>query len=333
MKILVLLNESSRRLVSAPAERKDVSVNLLRAFADAGAKAFVHCIDAPALLRQAKEAAHSDMDAIVVGGGDGLFAEVVNLLAASYKAVGVLPLGNHNHFARWLKVPQELDRAAAALARGRVSEIPLPEINGRIFLNFAAVGLPGESTPAPRESWPAMLRRVVGMNDRCMRVRSRGHTFASDAISVIVCNNPEAMEVFAIPASRAPEGGLLNVYVARPSRPHGPIARVFSAIGARIWNGATPRYETMALPEVRIESSRRVLEVSIDGDVWSMRPPLHCGLRQRPVRVLAPADGASLPAAPRNIIAESTTTTTTTAAAPPDGLELEPNPPDTTLQP
>src|SRR5438093_3752335 len=102
MKLLVLLNEAARGL--AGADRKDVSVRLLRGFTDAGAEAYVHCIDAPSLLRQAKEAMLSDVDAIIIGGGDGLVAEVINMVASSYKAVGVLPLGRNNHFARDLSV-------------------------------------------------------------------------------------------------------------------------------------------------------------------------------------------------------------------------------------
>src|SRR5438105_2681233 len=298
MKLMVLLNEASRRL--AGADRKEVSVRLLRAFTDAGAEAFVHCLDTPTVLRQAKEAMLSDVDAIIIGGGDGLVSDVVNAVAASHKAVGVLPLGTNNHFARDLNVPQELDLAAAALARGRIAELSVAELNGRIVLNFAAVGLPEETNVSAQqhqqESWPAKIRRVVGMNERKMRVRSRGHTFASDAITVIVCNNPHAMKLFDVPAAPEPEAGLLNVYVARPWRPRGQVARILSHVGVRMWNGAPPQFQTMALPEVRIESSRRTLEVSVDGDVWAMRPPLSCRVRPRPLRVLVPSQNvAALP--------------------------------------
>ena len=299
-------------------------MRLLRAFNDAGAEAFVHCVDAPSVMRQAKEAMVSDVDAIIVGGGDGLVSDVVNAVAASHKAVGVLPLGTNNHFARDLNVPSELDQAAAALARGRVAELSVAELNGRIVLNFAAVGLPEESTQAShqQESWLAKVRRVVGMNERKLRVRSRQHTFASDAITVIICNNPHAMKLFDLPAAPEPEAGLLNVYVARPWRPRGQVARILSRVGVRMWNGAPPQFQTMALPEVRIESSRRTLEVSIDGDVWAMRPPLSCRVRPRPLRVLVPSDKAALPP-PQRVASNAP------VVAAGDALELEPEPRDT----
>jgi diacylglycerol kinase family enzyme len=325
MKLLVLVNEAARGLRSI--DRKELSVRLLRGFNEAGAEAYVHCIDAPALLREAREAMESDVDGIIVGGGDGIVAEVINAAASSYKPVGVLPLGVNNHFARQLDVPLDLDRAVAALANGHIGDVTVGELNGRVFLNFAAVGLPDEPAALANESWLAMLKRVVGLNDRKMRVRSRGHTLAPDALTVIACNNAYSMALLGVPASAAPEPGLLNVYVARPSRPQG-IARVLSRVGMKIFNGAPPPFSTMALPEIRIESSRKTLEVSIDGDVWAMRPPLHISPRERALRVLLPGDAPVKPpeaAATRTPPAPEEIQRTVIA----EGLELEPEARDT----
>jgi len=330
MKLLVLVNEAARGL--ARTDRKELSVRLLRGFNAAGAEAYVHCIDAPSLLREAKEAAATtgDFDAVIIGGGDGLVAEVINNVAASFKPIGVLPLGIHNHFARQLGMPLDLERAVAALARGEIGDAPAGEVNGRIFLNFAAVGLPGISAAADRNgSWPALLKRVVRPNDRALRVRSRGHTLARDAVTVIACNNVHAMDMFGggpAPAPQ-PEGGLMNVYVAGASRPHGTAARVLRHLGSKIWNGAPPRFETMVLPELRIESTRKQLEVSIDGDVWAMRPPLSIQMRERALRVLLPGDPTLPPApapAPASALRPSVEVTTHL-----EGLELEPEPRDT----
>src|SRR6185436_9925768 len=93
--------------------------------------------------------------------------------------------------------------------------------------------------------------------------------------------------------------GLMNVYVAGASRRvHGPVSRMLRRVGMKIWNGVALRFETMALPELRIESSRKQLEVSIDGDVWAMRPPLSIQWRERALRVLLPGDPTLPPPAP-----------------------------------
>ena len=325
MKFLVLVNEAARGL--ARTDRKELSVRLLRGFKEAGAEAYVHCIDAPTLLREAKDAMNatggSDFDALIVGGGDGLIAEIINAGTSGYLAIGVLPLGINNHFAQQLKVPLDLVSAVTALARGRTAEASVGEINGRIFLNFAAVGLPdvAAAAAAANENWHGILKRFVNLNDRKLRIRSRTHTRASDALTVIVCNNAHAMGWLDVPPSPPPEDGLMNVYVARPPRSRNQIVNVLHRAGVKLFNGAAPRFETMALPELRIESTRKQVEVSIDGDVWAMRPPLNVHLRERALRVLLPGDPTP-PAPPEPRPSVEVTTHV-------DGLELEPEPRDT----
>ena len=275
MKLLVLLNEGARGL--AGSDRKEVVAQIERACAEAGVAASVQCLDAPGLLREAKEAAMSDAGAIVIGGGDGIVAEAVNAISSvGHKPIGVLPLGLNNFFARQLNVPLKLDDAIAGLARGKIAELPVAEMSGRIFLAFAAVGLSRERGP--------MWRRLIGLEKRHVRVRSRGHTLATAATTVIVCNSPYPLKSFGLSPAPPPEPGLLNVYVSQASPSQG-----FRALLSRLTNGAALNFATMALPEVRIESGRSRLEVSIDGDVWAMPPPLNCRIRPRPLRVLVPA--------------------------------------------
>src|SRR5690606_23560315 len=66
----------------------------------------------PAELRAA---AAADIDAVIVGGGDGTVSSAANLLAGTGKALGVLPLGTMNLFARDLDLPTEWEAALAAL--------------------------------------------------------------------------------------------------------------------------------------------------------------------------------------------------------------------------
>ena len=51
----------------------------------------------------------------------------------------------------------------------------------------------------------------------------------------------------------------------------------------------TKHFESFALPELRIDSNRRVLPVSVDGEVTDMPTPLLYKIRDKPMRVLAPA--------------------------------------------
>jgi len=63
---------------------------------------------------------------IVAAGGDGTVNEVVNGIGRSGVALGVLPLGTANVFARALGVPLELNAAWTVIERGRTLAIDLP---------------------------------------------------------------------------------------------------------------------------------------------------------------------------------------------------------------
>ncbi len=78
---------------------------------------------------------------VVAGGGDGTINSVAQHLVGSDVALGVLPMGTLNHFARDLGIPLELRAAAAVVTRGYHQQVDVGEVNGRIFLNNSSLGL------------------------------------------------------------------------------------------------------------------------------------------------------------------------------------------------
>jgi diacylglycerol kinase (ATP) len=76
-------------------------------------------------------------------GGDGTANEVANGLIGSDVALGLYPIGSGNDFARALGYPRKRSRIAAFLAQAHPRRIDVGEVNGRIFLNAAGVGIDG----------------------------------------------------------------------------------------------------------------------------------------------------------------------------------------------
>jgi diacylglycerol kinase (ATP) len=78
---------------------------------------------------------------VVAAGGDGTLNAVVSGLAGSHTALGVLPAGTMNVFARELGIPfASLPKAFDVINRGNVREVDLFEANGSPFLQMAGVG-------------------------------------------------------------------------------------------------------------------------------------------------------------------------------------------------
>jgi YegS/Rv2252/BmrU family lipid kinase len=97
-------------------------------------------------------------DLLVVGGGDGTLSLAARLLAFRDIALGVLPLGTTNNFARTLGVPLDLGAAVALLTGGKVADVDLGQVNGTFFTNLVSAGLSGEVAARV----PHGLKRVLG---------------------------------------------------------------------------------------------------------------------------------------------------------------------------
>lgn len=83
-------------------------------------------------------------DAVIVLGGDGTLNEAANGLAGGDAALGVLPGGSTNVFARTLGLPDEpIDAAEAvlgALESGLTERVGLGAVNHRYFLFHVGIG-------------------------------------------------------------------------------------------------------------------------------------------------------------------------------------------------
>lgn len=77
---------------------------------------------------------------VVAVGGDGTVNEVANGLVGSSAALGVIPCGVGNDFARTFSLPADWKKACRVLIQPKVEMIDVASANGRCFLNSAGVG-------------------------------------------------------------------------------------------------------------------------------------------------------------------------------------------------
>ena len=94
--------------------------------------------------RLAQGAARAGVDVVVVLGGDGTLNEAANGLAGTSTALGVLPGGSTNVFARTLGLPNDPIEATGSLLEGlaeeRIESVGLGSVNGRYFLFHVGMG-------------------------------------------------------------------------------------------------------------------------------------------------------------------------------------------------
>jgi diacylglycerol kinase (ATP) len=115
-----------------------------------------------ALMRRARDAG---LDALVVLGGDGSMHQGVQFCAGTDVAFGVVPAGTGNDFARALSVPDDPQRAAAAIADALANNRSRPLDLGRIdggpwFATVLCAGFDSAvNARANALTWPRGARR------------------------------------------------------------------------------------------------------------------------------------------------------------------------------
>ncbi|MGW5666509.1 diacylglycerol/lipid kinase family protein [Micromonospora sp. NPDC003776] len=110
------------------------------------------------LDRVLAEAADLGPDLLVAGGGDGTIGAAARLLAHRDVALGLLPLGTTNNFARTVGVPLDLDAAVGVLTAGKVIDVDLGLIGDTRFTNHVGIGLSADIML----SAPPRLKRIAG---------------------------------------------------------------------------------------------------------------------------------------------------------------------------
>ena len=85
---------------------------------------------------------------IIVAGGDGTIGWVVRRLVDTKHPLGILSMGTFNNFAKSLHLPTTVDAAISVVKTGKLRPITLGRLNGKVFLEAAAIGLFGETIAA-----------------------------------------------------------------------------------------------------------------------------------------------------------------------------------------
>jgi diacylglycerol kinase (ATP) len=139
-----------RRLYPAVAARLQAAgFNLLGSFP----------VDKPGQLGASLTAAIGlQPDLLILGGGDGSLSEAARRLAYRDMALGILPLGTTNNFARSLSIPLNLPGAIGILTTGKVADVDLGQAGDTMFANLVSVGL---SARVAAEV-PHHLKRLLG---------------------------------------------------------------------------------------------------------------------------------------------------------------------------
>ncbi len=223
--------------------------------------------------RLASQAVAAGVDVVIAAGGDGTLNEVVQGLAGTDVALGVLPMGTMNVWAREVGIPLNLSGALQVLLEGEHRRMDLGSANGRYFLLFAGIGADGKITSMIEHH---LLKRlglfsyiiagaVVGLGplDFHLRLRVDGRSFRTRASLIIIGNTRLYGGLMTFTGQAYGDDGLLDMCIVRRQGLVGRLRVILNALRRHYPLGARVSYERFRT--VTIDSPVPV-PIQVDGE-------------------------------------------------------------------
>jgi YegS/Rv2252/BmrU family lipid kinase len=251
----------------------------------------------PSAVRSAIESAQAEgIEVALAAGGDGTMGAVSSCLRHSNLAMGILPAGTSNDFARSLRIPVDVDGALRVIADGRWTRVDLAETEHGVFCHAAAVGINTEFARAAnsvrtrigRLSYPIAALQVF-LHRRRYPIRLK------------LDSRSECVETYQVAVVNAPVyGGRLNLEVDAANLKDQKLGVVVVdeiEVGAilqaavRVVQGRPLRVhgvQTFTTTEACIETDEQ-LGITLDGEVRGTTP---CTIRVLPdaLKVFVPKE-------------------------------------------
>jgi diacylglycerol kinase family enzyme len=248
--------------------------------------------------RLAQQAVQARFPTVVAGGGDGTLNAVASALVGTEVALGVLPLGTLNHFAKDLCIPLDLASAVHTIRAGWTRRVDVGEVNGHIFLNNSSLGLyprlvrhrTKQQERLGRGKWPAFLWAALTLFQRYpflqVRLCLEGQALVRRTPFVFIGNNVYQLDLFNLGARACLDAGACSVYVTHRTGRLGLLILAVRALFGRLHTAKD--FDHWCVPEVRIDTGATRLLVATDGEVRVMETPLHYRIRPSALRVIVP---------------------------------------------
>ena len=239
---------------------------------------------------------------VVAAGGDGTINAVAGAVLRSGCPFGVLPQGTFNYFGRTHAIPQDARAAATALLGASISPVTVGEVNGRVFLVNASLGLYPQLLE-DREAWKQQFGRsrlvafasglatiFQARGQLKLEIEIAGNTTLLRTPTLFIGNNHLQLAQVGIDAAHADavnRGELAGIAV----RPIGTLA-LFGLLARGMVGrlGDADHIDSFSFRKLKVAMrGKRRVKVATDGEITWMTPPLVFQVADTPLLLMVPA--------------------------------------------
>lgn len=253
-------------------------------------------------ISAASEAVERGYDLIIAAGGDGTLNEVVNGMSghASRPALGVLPMGTSNDFARALGIPKRWQSAVDLIVKRHSRPVDIGIADDSYFINIAGGGFLTDlsyEVPSRLKTMIGQLayyvkgfEKITHFRPTNLRISAEGHEdIEGEFMLFLIANSPSIAGFEKLAPQAQPDDGLFDVLAMKKCNLAEMIRIASMAVRGEHLND--PHMIHFQTSRIVVETDDRV-QLNLDGEYGGTLPRTFTVLPAH-LRVMVDEDGNS----------------------------------------
>lgn len=235
--------------------------------------------------------ARNNCDCIIAVGGDGTIHEIAQALVNSKTALGIIPVGSGNGFARSLHISRHPHAAIKQIAEAQETRIDIISCNKEYVINIAGIGFDAEVGAAfanteLRSGYtyiPYIMKKLLKKKIYTNFTFSYNNTVHAEPIFLasIANSNQWGMNAYIAPEAHM-DDGLFELVIITPFPFFKSISLAYKLFHKKI---QTSKYcKTIRLSELTIHSNENFV-FHVDGEPREAHTSLHFTIKHKGLRV------------------------------------------------
>ena len=239
----------------------------------------------------ARQYARMGFDAVVAVGGDGTVNEVARGVRDTKTALGILPMGSGNGFARHLDIPMRVNKAIEMLNHSEPISVDYGLANGKLFVSTCGTGFDaliadhfaGSSKRGYATYLQNILKDAFSYNPQTYHIVGDGLDVTHKAFLITFANANQWGNNAMIAPKASVQDGMMDIMLMSS---HALLAS--AGLALRLFAGSIDDsyfMDTLRAKEVTLEREE-VAPFHLDGDPVEMEKDIHIKIVEDGLRVL-----------------------------------------------
>ena len=297
-KILIIFNKDSGSYQKLPRDPAEWIQEILTENEITDALIEVKQINSDLINKTVLQYSSENYDIIAASGGDGTINGIAALIKDSSSALGVLPMGTFNNFAKDCGIPMDFESAVLNLVNGETKMIDYGKVNDKIFLNNSSLGqYPIAVLIRERKRKGKNINKKLAMVYAVIKTTVvyplfkvwASYDTEDESIKtplIFIGNNRYDLSPFNIGKRKNLTSGQLCGYAVKCSNVFCGLKLAFLAFFMSL--KLTDSFLEKEFSELELHSNKKKLNIAVDGEVYALSTPIKYSIRPASLKVIVP---------------------------------------------